>query len=277
MIISKSNLQVLLVTKNDKIPVLNNIHIRQDGTTVGSNGKTILAVSPVSMEARATLKDRIGDDALLVEGVTVAEETAKDVLKNIPKDIQFKGLLEHCNVKVDAESERGVEFTMTDGKRPKVIKGKRWVRDYIQFEEVFARVAKTRKAVQVVLNRRRLMSLLEAVDKACPDSSGNSAVYLEFSSENDIVVRSVNYTNGQRVMGVMQSYKGTEGQWLDDTEWEKSLSRSVHSVKEKVCSVKENVRSIKVPKVACKIPKAKQVSDGKGDGAGGYWEAEKNI
>jgi len=222
MIISKSSLQVLLVTKNDKIPVLNNIHIREDGTTIGSNGKTILAVSPVGAEVRNTLKDRIGDDPLS-SAITVAEETAKDVLKNIPKDTQFKGLLEHCNVKIDPESDRGVEFTMTDGKRPKVIKGKRWMRDYIQFEDVFKRVAATRKEVKIVLNRRRLMSLLDAIDKACPDSTGNSPVYIEFSDQNDIIVRCVNYVNGQKVMGVMQSYKGIEGQWLEEGEWERSL------------------------------------------------------
>lgn len=289
MIISKSSLQVLLVTKNDKIPVLNNIHIREDGTTVGSNGKTILAVSPVGAEARATLKDRIGDDELSVP-VTVAEETAKDVLKNIPKDTQFKGLLEHCNVKIDPESERGVEFTMTDGKRPKVIKGKRWMRDYIQYEDVFARVAATRKEVKIVLNRRRLMSLLDAIDKACPDSTGNSPVFIEFSDQNDIVVRCINYTNGQKVMGVMQSYKGAEGQWIEETEWERSLCGKEKMVDTSVADTKSTYNSgvvsmdgssgerkvlnkvvgAKVPKAVIndtrKIPKVKST----------YWEADKN-
>ena len=289
MIISKSSLQVLLVTKNDKIPVLNNIHIREDGTTIGSNGKTILAVSPVGAEARNTLKDHIGDDPLS-SAITVAEETAKDVLKNIPKDTQFKGLLEHCNVKIDPESDRGVEFTMTDGKRPKVIKGKRWMRDYIQYEEVFARVAATRKEMKIVLNRRRLMSLLDAIDKACPDSTGNSPVYIEFSDQNDIVVRSVNYANGQRVMGVMQSYKGIEGQWLEEGEWERSLcgkdkleNTSVQDTKSigtgTVVPVDgssgerkmlNKVVGAKVPKAVInnnrKIPKAKST----------YWEADKN-
>lgn len=223
MILSKTGLQVLLVTKNDKIPVLNNIHIRKDGTTVGSNGKTILAISPVGKVPRETLKDRIGDDEL-EEGITVAEETAKDVLKNIPRDVQFKGLLEHCNVK--PTGERSVEFTMTDGKRPKSIKGKRWTRAYIQFEEVFKRVTDMKKEVRVVLNRKRLMSLLDAIDKACPDSTGNSPVYIEFSAENDIVVRSMNYANGQRAFGVMQSYKGAEGNWLEETQWERSLCES---------------------------------------------------
>lgn len=220
MIISKSNLQVLNITKNDKIAVLNNIHIRKDGTTVGSNGKTMLAISPVGKVPRKALAERIGDD-VLDNSLTVNEETAKDVMKNIPRDTQFKGLLEHCNVRL--KHDGNVEFTMTDGKRPKKIVGKKWERSYIEYYKVFKRVEETKKTVQVVLNRKRLMSLLEAIDKACPDSTGNSAAYIEFSSANDIIVRGVNFANGQRAIGVMQSYKGTEGQWLEQTEWERSL------------------------------------------------------
>lgn len=241
MIISKTSLQVLNITNNDKIPVLNNVHIRKDGTTIGSNGKTILAVSPVGTEVRKTLRDRIGDEELK-DGLTISEETCKDVLKNIPRDIQFKGLLEHCNVKeVDAIS---VEFTMTDGKRPKTIKGKRWTREYIPFEEVFKRVMSSIKNVKVVLNRKRLISLLEAIDKACPDSTGNSPIYIEFSKDNDVIVRAMNYGNGQEVIGVMQSYKGAESSWLEESKWEKSL-----------CGEKQLKKPIVIPIKNIKIPK----------------------
>lgn len=243
------------MTKNDKIPVLNNIHIRTDGTTVGSNGKTILAISPVGDVARRALTDRIGDDAL-EKSLTVSDEAARDVLKNIPRDTQFKGLLEHCNVKLKYDGN--VEFTMTDGKRPKKIVGKKWERAYIEYYKVFQRVSETKKTIKVALNRKRLMSLLEAIDKACPDSTGNSAVYVEFSAENDIVVRGVNFANGQRAVGVMQSYKGSEGQWLEETEWERSLNNAESNgaiVRKSAVMGNENgvVRDRKIPKVVRQI------------------------
>ena len=237
MIISKASLEVKAVIKNDKIPVLNNIHITEDGTVIGSNGKTILLISPVGKEVRDALSPRIGDDKL-EQSLTISEEAILDVYKNIPKDSKFKGLLEHCNV--NPVGDASVEFKMTDGKRPKMIKGRRWTREYINYQDVLSRVHSMKKSVRVVLNRKRLLGLLEAVDKACPDSTGSSPVYLEFSEDNDIIVRAINYSNSQRALGIMQSYKGAEGDFLDEDEWEKGIWGDV-------------VINIPVP---CKIPKS---------------------
>jgi hypothetical protein len=245
MIISRSSLQVLNIIKNDKVPVLNNVHITQDGTVIGSNGKCIILVSPVTKEVRNNLKELIGDDPINdPKGVTISEEAGKDVLKNMPKDTQFKGLLEHVNVIPDEEDHRAVEFKLTDGKRPKAIRGRRWERDYIEYQKVLDRVNRTKEVKRVVLNRKRLLSLLDTIDKACTDTSGNSAVFLEFSEANDIIVRGVNYANGQRMIGVMQSYKGNEGEWLEQDEWEK-----------KIWGIGVQKENIKIKKISCKIPK----------------------
>lgn len=237
MIISRSALQVINIIKNDKVPVLNNVHIEQDGTVIGSNGKCILLVSPCTEVIRKNLKNLIGDDEIGTTGVTISEEAAKDIVKNLPRDTQFKGMLEHCNVIEDDEDRRAVEIRLTDGKRPKVIRGRRWEREYINYRSVLNRVNETKKAVRVVLNRKRLMSLLDTIDKACPDSTGNSAVYLEFSESNDIIVRAVNYANGQRVLGVMQSYKEGEGEWLAEDEWEKRYWSKNSTKEKKPCKI----------------------------------------
>lgn len=220
MILSKSNLQVVHVTKNDRIPVLNNVHIAEDGSTVGSNGQTVLLVGPVQETTKRSVPlDEVG----VGESVTISEGTVKDILKNLPRDTQFKGLLEHCNVAVDQEDETKVNIQLTDGKRPHIITGKRWEKKYINYLDVFRRVNQTKHKARVILNLRRLSLLLETIEKACPDSLSTLPLFIEFSEEGDILIRTVNQSNGQRVLGVMSSYKDDGGKWLEPDDWERSI------------------------------------------------------
>lgn len=221
MIISKSNLLCSEITKHDKIPALNNVVLEPDGSTVGSNGKAMLLVGPVSEQVQQAfpLKGGLAD-----ERIVVGEETAKEVLKNIPRDTRFGGVLEHCDVREDAERTENVNFSITDGKRTRYIVGKKYDRQYIDYKSILSRVFKSKIDARVVVNLKRLISLLVTIDKCCPDSSGNQAVYIEFSQDNDVLIRSANAKTGQRLIGIMQSYKGAEGQWLETDKWERSLN-----------------------------------------------------
>jgi len=192
--------------------------IEPDGSTVGSNGKAMLIVGPVSSKVKQAFPIK-GETA--EERIVVGEETAREVMKSIPRDTRFGGVLEHCDVRIDEGKSENVNFSITDGKRTRYIVGKRYERKYIDYKAILSRILNNRIEAKVIVNLRRLIALLNSIDKCCPDSSGNAAVYIEFSEEKDMLLRAVNLKTGQRMIGVMQSYKGVEGQWLEQDEWER--------------------------------------------------------
>lgn len=241
MIVSKANLLTVKVVKNDRaIPVLNNVHFAVDGSTVGCNGQAVLAVGPVPEQTKEDIpleqtQGNARDDEERFPAVTVSAESVGEVLKGIPRDTMFGGLLEFCDV---SAGEDGVTFEWTDGKRKKRVEGKRWPRKYTNYQDVLKRVYNTRltgKVHRVVLNLKRFMAILETLEKACPDSTGQAPVWIEFSEANDIMIRTVNQKTGQRAVAVMSSYKGIEGEWLGEDEWERSFYKSKPKKGSKPC------------------------------------------
>jgi hypothetical protein len=217
MILSRSNLLASQGTSKDS-PILNNLHVTWDGSTVAFDGRALLCVSPVAveMEDKVTLRDTGRPNS--ETGVTVSTESVKEVLKNLPVDKKFDGVREHVDL-----SPAGV-FTIDDGKREKTITAKVYPRQFVDYKAVLTNAKKSPAVARVVLNGKRLRNLLDMLDKICPDSSGDSPVFLEFTEDNDILIRAVNPLNSQRVVAYMASYKNEEGQWLEEDEWEKNIS-----------------------------------------------------
>jgi hypothetical protein len=237
VILSKGNLKVVEMTAPDKaIPMLDNVFIRKDGTTIGCNGRAILAVSPVIPKVREKAKAVLVNEKPLDRDFAVSSETAKEVGKTMPRDTMFSGLLEHCDVEDRGQSAM---FTFSDGKRLKTLEGKKHSGEYIDFMEWIGSALRHAAdiddtATRVVVNRRRLMALLKAVDTICPDSAGEVPVYLEFTSQDEIILRCENPASGQRVLGVMGTYTGVEGKWPELGDWEKSfIKREAKVRKEK--------------------------------------------
>ncbi len=212
MIYSRSNLAAALITAKQP-PILNNVHMAE-GTTVAFDGKLLVAVSPVN--------ERVKKEVPLPESeagtLTVSAETIKEVLKNMPTDKRFHGLLEHCDV-----TSAG-KFALTDGKRSRSITGKVFAKDFLDYKSVFQKAKSSPVATRVVLNRHRLKQMLDFLDKACPDGSNEAPVYLEFSEDRDVIARAQNPINGQRAIGYLTSYKAEEGQWLEPDEWERGIT-----------------------------------------------------
>lgn len=221
MIVSKANLSPVDVIKLDKkLPVLDNVYIGKDGTTVAGNGKAFIAVSPVVSETRKKLQPLMGDTTL-DRDIVVTAETIKEVLKNMPRDRQFGGALEH----VDVSGEEGsVRFALHDGKRKRSIDGKAYPYDYAPFRKVFARARKNKIAVRYVLNAKRLLPMLETLCKVLDDSSDYSPLFFEFSSDGDVMIRGQSPITGQRAVGIVWAYKGNEATWLELNEWERELA-----------------------------------------------------
>lgn len=233
MIVSKSNLQVVHTTKVDKnIPAIDNVHIAEDGSSVGVGGKMMLVVSPVSNEVKHKLNNVLTEKG---KGqVSISSDTVRSILKSIPADKQFHGLLEHCNVERVGDGE--ARITMSDGKRKKSIMGRIYPRKFLPWKRMMQTAMKSsakNESIKLVLNLKRLVLLLSTIEKVAPDTSGDNPVWIEFTKENYIVIRGVNMITGQRVVGIMSVYEGVEGKWLDLDEWEKSFIDKPKKIKHK--------------------------------------------
>lgn len=214
MKLSKGNLLAVALTKTDKqIPVLDNVHITKEGGTVATNGLAVLCVSPVTDET----KEKVPlDERKMFTDETISSETAKEVLKNMPRDTKFRGILEHC----DYSSGK---FELTDGKRKRTLSAKTWSRDYVKYRDVLRNAHTRRDGKRCAVNIKRLMAILETIDKICPDSSKNAAVFLEFTEDNNIFFRCRNAATEQKVLAYMKAYDTSEMNWPELDAWERDL------------------------------------------------------
>lgn len=200
MIVSKGNLQVHEIAVLDKaIPALAWVCFTKEGISVAANGKSVLIVTATNAE----IARQVPIDNTVVGGdLCIPFETCKEVLRGMPKDVLFKGLLEHVDI-----SREGV-FTLTDGIRKRTITAKVYEREWIKWRDIAKRAEAP--GTRCVMNRKRFLKLLETIDAICQDSE---EVYLQISS--DVVsVRAMNQRTGQRALGIMNVYKGVEA-WLD--------------------------------------------------------------
>jgi hypothetical protein len=215
MIINKGNLRIASLTTADKqIPVLDNVFISKLGTTVAANGRCVIAVSPPPKEIKKTVPF---DESLNETGFTVSRESIQQVLKAMPKDTIFKGLLEHCDVKDTGES---AVFTFSDGKRLYKIEGRKYGRDYIDYRSLFQDALSKEVVKLFVVNQKRLLLLLKTISEITEDASGESPVCISINVDDDIVIRAINRKTNQRVLALMTAYKGAEKEWPTETPWE---------------------------------------------------------
>jgi len=185
--------------------------------------KTMLVVGPVKRAVQKQVGKWLKGTSI-ERAVTITASTITEVIKNLPKDTMFKGLLEHCVVKANRNSKLKVDIEMSDGKRARTIVGKTFNRDYIKYKNILGKALSDGPANRkVVLNRKRLMLLLTAMDKICPDGTGDSPLYLTFTKDNDVVLRGENPVTDQRCIAVMKSYEHAEVNWLPLDGWEQQF------------------------------------------------------
>lgn len=214
MIFSKQNLSIVQITKTDKaITALDNLHLCSDGSTVATNGTAVVAVSPV--EERMS-KNSVLDSTKMEFPETITAESAKEILRYIPRDTKFGGVLEHVDY------AKG-EFKFHDGKRGKSIEARTYDREYVNYKAVFERAFKQPTEIKTAVNLKRLIAVLQCVDSVCSDSSGNTPVYLQFTKDADVIIRCENRKTKQRIIGIFKAYSGVESQWLALSAWEQTL------------------------------------------------------
>lgn len=221
MRIHKSNLSsVDLVSADKTMPLLNNLRIEKDGTTAVCNREAVLVVSPYG-----SVREKVSDS---FAGVTVAAGTAQEVLKSLPRGTGYDELLDA--VDVTREDDGRVVFRYSDGVRRRAIEAREFTQPYVRYKEIIRKRLSTKKSIKLVVNRKRMADVFKTLNKVAPDPSGEFPVFLEFS-EDAVIIRCIHPKTQQRIICVVnQAYTS---KWMDENEWERSLSNEKHVIRAK--------------------------------------------
>lgn len=230
MIVSKAALQAATLCAADKdVPALSMIQIEPDGTVVAANGKAIIAVSPIMAKIREAVP--LPDKDRMDEGVVLGLDTVRDLVKQIGKDTQFKGLLDHVSLRLVEPGKPGIVATTTDGKRRTETTIRRIRETGIDWlpklREAFGEPMALGGGGKWVVNRLRLRSVVDTLDRVCPYSGDFSPVFWTFFQSGTAIVRTENELTGQRAVVILSGIAGEQiedGDWLDLNDWEKRLA-----------------------------------------------------
>ena len=199
--------------------------VTPEETVFTSNKATVVAVTRAAREVREPVP--LEGKSWAARALAFTAETATRVLKLIPsRDSVFKGLLEAATVEGTNDS---VTVRTRDGQR----------QYETQVHEArvgdVAAVVKTLRGVLgdrlgrvqtwVPLNRKRLLALLEAVDKSCADTtSGFAPVILGFDAAGEaLVILARDGRSDCRVIGTVGVLRGDE-QALEIEKYREALS-----------------------------------------------------
>lgn len=212
MIVSRRHLLLEKVVDDNGMLQLN-----ADGSAVATNKKVFAALEGVSAKIRGGVP--LPGKALGAATVSMTDGTAKEVLKNVPKDRLFHGALEHVDVVSEGVGDFAAETT--DGRRTRIIRGKAIERS-MEPSPMLQRILGVLEGGRVVcLNRRRLLKLLEVLDKVAEDSTGESPVWIGIGENGDVALRCVDWASGQRALAYMTAYKDEGAEQPPASEWER--------------------------------------------------------
>lgn len=217
MIIGRAHLVLEKVVDDNGV-----LQFNSDGSALASNKKVFVALEGVSEAIREKLTVLPGGD-LSQERISVTPETAREILKNVPKDRTYSGLLEHVDVAVGADDAVVVECT--DGKRSRKLKFKQRGR-YSDQGAVLRHLYRVLDEGEftLCLNRKRLLLMLEAMDKAAEDTSGEAPVWIGISKRGDVALRGFDYKMGRAVLGYIHAYDPEEAVQPEKSPWEQRFS-----------------------------------------------------
>jgi hypothetical protein len=195
------------------------LQVNADGSSIATNRRVFLCTEGLAVERQKGVPLRGGP--LGGPSVVMTGETARELARAVPRDRKFGGLLEH----LDLYSENSEDFRaeMSDGKRSRSVKA-RALPAKIDSRPVLRRILRTMAEGKVVcLNRRRLLRLLDALERVAEDSTGASRVWIGFGEDGDVALRCVNWATGLRSLAWMRSYSGEDTKQPEASEWERAV------------------------------------------------------
>jgi hypothetical protein len=200
------------------------IRVEPEGAVVTTNMKALVAVSPPEHAAHVpggfSMK---ADTADLLAGM-MKKGTA--TLLNLDPENRGKNRgVEFLVDDLDGESERVTGFVPTEA--------------FPNWRKMIAAAA-TQEQVSVVVNRKHLLALLEAIDGACPDPDHNP-VRLTLCRDR-LLVRAANYITGQQAVGCVIELD--PGEWIPESDWVNGVldpSKAVTRIAKKVPPMKKKL------------------------------------
>ena len=219
MILSKSAIQAAtLVAIEDKPDIV----YFSEGALYAVNRKAALLLSPLIEEYRHSVP--LTDSGPVSIGVRCS--ALKAILRLIPADKLFKGLLESTDVRV---KDRAATWTVTDGRRTHETRCAVELYDVALIDNLRKtwneKWNDSKPSALSALNAKRVMVLLNAIRIAGGFPSGEEPVWWRVCSDGSVLLRAVNLATHQRVLGMCSAYQAEEGQMPPWLEWERYTNK----------------------------------------------------
>lgn len=218
------------------------VTVDQTGNSFAANDYAWCALSPVPKAVQKSIP--LEKAEWETGGIGISHGTCKEMIRALPKDSTFGGLLENTAIRTEGTGE--VEFITNDGRRKKSILAKAVSKAKVPFKWLKSALYAREEpgSVSIALNRKRLMALLAVMDKTCPDPGKAAPLWLTLTESGKLVLRGVNPKTDQRFIASMREFEDTE--WIEDSEWETELltlpDKEVirKSVKKRGCARRKN-------------------------------------
>ena len=227
MLLNKSNLSVIDVAHKDPFQrAMHGIKINADGSTVASNEKVMLIISPVD-ESKVhfpNVGEQVGVGA---GGIVLKLDHATEAMKNLPKS--KNRYLQHVAFTKPSTVGNVAMTCITDGGRKRTTEDIPIQYPYPPWENTLKKVMQHGVQARACVNRKDLILLLKSIENACPDKGGDNPIYIEFG--NGLLLRSENRNTGQRAIGLINAYKISDGGWLELSTWERKVFGILDTVK----------------------------------------------
>lgn len=222
-LLSRANLGVVACASVKEFDAgLNGVRVEPDGSTVGSNGRMIMAVEPV--DERLVVVREVGERVEPgTSGMVLEKGFAEEVGKALPRGTAGRGVapvavMTKCvadpgKAQFVTVNKHGVAKTLA--RRPKGAKYPDWkksVREAVGVGGIVARVA---------VSRKELLQLLTAIDKAVPDPAKELPVFIEIG-EKGMLLRAADRLTGQRVLGALGVVHGQD-EWPEYGGFERGV------------------------------------------------------
>lgn len=198
MIISKAALQLVeLCTPDKDIPVLSCICVEPTGVVVAMNRLVIAAMLP--LEPKKILELPIKSSGHILHQTLFATEAIRGLLRSIPRDRKFAGMLEYCDMD-DSGHVKVYDGKITSSLEIHPIKLK-----YIEYREEFRRAVSPSPASGTsMFNRKRFKVFVDVMEKVCAYDGDFSSMYMSDSNGEYITVRVYNERTEQWLIGLLR-------------------------------------------------------------------------
>jgi hypothetical protein len=158
------------------------------------------------------------DDYAVGGRIVVSAGAVEQVLRAMPRDTQFKGLLEHCDIELPEPGGMDVVVHLNEsGKRRHQIHLKRMNFDYPDYQKVFRDNWAERRQQQcrseyVCLNRKRLSNIVAVMDRVCNYDGAFAPTWWSGGIGGSVFMRALNELSGQRMVCL---FSGSDTGWLE--------------------------------------------------------------